>query len=101
MQRALLERSRCCGAPILALSAPRDGKLAGMMGYTLRYAEELRSSAEYFSDIKQPADALRRSVSTPGEKRPVAREQGEKRARHGIKLVESASGSAHARTKSA
>jgi DNA end-binding protein Ku len=38
---------------LVAISAPADEKLAGMMAYTLRYAEELRDPAEYFSDIKK------------------------------------------------
>jgi DNA end-binding protein Ku len=37
---------------LMAISAPEDDKQAGMMAYTLRYAEELRDSAEYFSEIK-------------------------------------------------
>jgi DNA end-binding protein Ku len=38
---------------LVALSAPKDDKLAGMMAYTMRYAEELRDPAEYFGDIKK------------------------------------------------
>src|ERR1700679_884762 len=37
---------------LIAIAAPSDGKLAGMMGYLLRYAEEIRDAAEYFSDVK-------------------------------------------------
>jgi DNA end-binding protein Ku len=37
---------------LVALSA-RDDKLAGMMAYTMRYAEELRDPAKYFGDIKK------------------------------------------------
>jgi DNA end-binding protein Ku len=37
---------------LLALAAPEDDKLPGMMAYTLRYAAELRDSAQYFRDIK-------------------------------------------------
>ncbi len=33
---------------LVAVSAPADDKLAGMMAYTMRYAEELRDPAEYF-----------------------------------------------------
>ena len=40
---------------LLAISAPSDAKLPGMMAYTLRYAEELRKPGEYFSDVKTPA----------------------------------------------
>ena len=40
---------------LVAISAPPEGeeKLPGMMAYTMRYAEELRSPADYFSDIKK------------------------------------------------
>jgi len=37
---------------VIAISAPSDGKLAGLMGYFLRYAEEMRDPAEYFSEVK-------------------------------------------------
>jgi DNA end-binding protein Ku len=40
---------------LVAISAPSDDKLAGMMAYTMRYAEELRNPAEYFGDIKKIA----------------------------------------------
>jgi DNA end-binding protein Ku len=40
---------------LVALSAPSDEKLAGMMAYTMRYAEELRDPAEYFGEIKKVA----------------------------------------------
>ena len=40
---------------LVALAAPKDDKLAGMMAYTMRYAEELRDPAEYFRDIKKVA----------------------------------------------
>ena len=39
---------------VMALAPPPDPKLPGMMAYTLRYAEELRSPADYFADIKTP-----------------------------------------------
>jgi DNA end-binding protein Ku len=39
---------------LVAVSAP-DPKLSGMMAYTMRYAEELRDPAKYFSDIKKVA----------------------------------------------
>jgi DNA end-binding protein Ku len=38
---------------LVAVSAPSDDKLAGMMAYTMRYAEELRNPADYFADIKK------------------------------------------------
>jgi DNA end-binding protein Ku len=38
---------------LVAVTTPTDDKLAGMMAYTLRYAEELRDPADYFSDIKK------------------------------------------------
>jgi DNA end-binding protein Ku len=37
---------------LIAIAAPSDTKLAGLMGYFLRYAEELRDAAEYFSEVK-------------------------------------------------
>ena len=39
---------------LMAITAPSDQKLPGMMAYTLRYAAELRSPAQYFSDVKAP-----------------------------------------------
>jgi DNA end-binding protein Ku len=38
---------------LVALSATNDDKLAGMMAYTMRYAEELRDPAKYFEEIKK------------------------------------------------
>jgi len=44
---------------LVAISAPHEAKESpasrGMIAYTLRYAEELRDPAEYFSDIKKTA----------------------------------------------
>ena len=40
---------------IVAISAPKDDKEPGMMAYILRYASELRDSAQYFGDIKHVA----------------------------------------------
>ncbi len=40
---------------LVAISAPTDDKQAGMMAYTMRYAEELRDPADYFGEIKQVA----------------------------------------------
>jgi DNA end-binding protein Ku len=39
---------------LMAVCVPADAKLAGLMAYTLRYADELRSAADYFSDVKTP-----------------------------------------------
>lgn len=39
---------------VVAIAPPPNQKLAGMMAYTLRYAEELRDPAEYFADVKSP-----------------------------------------------
>jgi DNA end-binding protein Ku len=39
---------------LMAIVAPSDPKLAGMMAYTLRYAEELRNPAKYFAEVKSP-----------------------------------------------
>jgi DNA end-binding protein Ku len=38
---------------LVAITAPHDDKLAGMMAYTMRYAEELRDPAKYFGEIKK------------------------------------------------
>lgn len=38
---------------VVAISATSDDELGGMMAYTMRYAEELRKPAEYFSDIRK------------------------------------------------
>jgi len=40
---------------LVAISAPEDDKLLGMMAYTMRYAEELRDPDEYFGSIKRVA----------------------------------------------
>jgi DNA end-binding protein Ku len=40
---------------LVAVSAPAEDKLAGMMAYTMRYAEELRDPAAYFGEIKKVA----------------------------------------------
>lgn len=40
---------------VIAVTAPDDDKLAGMMAYTMRYKEELRDATEYFRDIKKVA----------------------------------------------
>jgi DNA end-binding protein Ku len=38
---------------LVAIAAPGDDKLHGMMAYVMRYAEELRDPAEYFGSIKK------------------------------------------------
>ena len=38
---------------LVAIAAPTDDKLAGMMAYTMRYAEELRDPVDYFGEIKK------------------------------------------------
>ncbi|SNS83818.1 DNA end-binding protein Ku [Granulicella rosea] len=38
---------------VVAISATSDDELGGMMAYLMRYAEELRKPADYFSDIKK------------------------------------------------
>ncbi|HZY73428.1 MAG TPA: Ku protein [Edaphobacter sp.] len=40
---------------VLAITAPADDKLAGMMAYTMRYQKELRNPAEYFGEIGKAA----------------------------------------------
>jgi DNA end-binding protein Ku len=40
---------------VMAISAPEDDSLPGLMAYALRYAEELRKPQEYFEGIKTPA----------------------------------------------
>lgn len=40
---------------VIAITAPDDDKLGGMMAYTMRYQEELRDPVEYFKDIKKVA----------------------------------------------
>jgi len=40
---------------VFAVTAHEDDKLGGLMGYTMRYQEELRDPAEYFGEIKKVA----------------------------------------------
>jgi DNA end-binding protein Ku len=40
---------------IVAITPARDDEYGGMMAYTMRYAEELRDSRDYFRDIKKVA----------------------------------------------
>jgi DNA end-binding protein Ku len=37
---------------LIAIAAPSDAKLAGLMGYFLRYADEIRNAAQFFSEVK-------------------------------------------------
>jgi len=37
---------------LVAIAAPADNELKGLMAYTMRYQEELRDAKEYFSEIK-------------------------------------------------
>lgn len=37
---------------LIALMPPKDAKSRGLMAYTMRYDEELRDAADYFSDIE-------------------------------------------------
>jgi DNA end-binding protein Ku len=39
---------------LMAIAAPTDKDLPGLMAYTLRFAAELRSAREYFAGIKTP-----------------------------------------------
>ncbi len=39
---------------LMAITVPGDDSLPGLMGYALRYAEELRNPAEFFEGIKTP-----------------------------------------------
>jgi DNA end-binding protein Ku len=38
---------------LIAVTAPSDDKLPGMIAYTMRYAEELRKAGSFFADIKK------------------------------------------------
>jgi DNA end-binding protein Ku len=38
---------------LIAVTAPSDDKLPGMIAYVMRYAEELRKPASYFAEIKK------------------------------------------------
>lgn len=40
---------------VFAITAAEDDNLGGMMGYTMRYQEELRDPGEYFKEIKKVA----------------------------------------------
>jgi DNA end-binding protein Ku len=59
---------------LVAVSAPADDKLTGMMAYTIRYAEELRDPAEYFEEIRKvPVDADQLSLAKELIKRKAAK----------------------------
>lgn len=63
VRQALLEEKRAGLGKIamggrehlVAITAPTDTRLPGLMAYSLRYGEELRSASKYFRDI-QPVD---------------------------------------------
>jgi DNA end-binding protein Ku len=66
---------------LVAISAPPDGDgaLPGMMAYIMRYAEELRSPAEFFSDIKKvPVDDDQLLLAKELIKRKTAKFEPEK-----------------------
>ena len=63
---------------LVALSTPHDDN-AGMMAYTMRYAEELRNPAEYFGEIKKVAvDEDQLSLAKELIKRKAAKFEPEK-----------------------
>jgi DNA end-binding protein Ku len=51
---------------LIAIAAPDEESERGLMAYILRYAEELRSSADYFSKIPK-ADMDRKQLALAGE----------------------------------
>lgn len=54
-QKAALGKIALSGREhLMAIAAPSDDTLPGLMGYTLRYAAEMRSAKEYFSGIRTP-----------------------------------------------
>ena len=58
---------------LVAISATTDDKLPGMMAYIMRYNEELRDPAEFFSEIKKVAvDEDQLSLATELIKRKAA-----------------------------
>src|ERR1700678_404201 len=64
---------------LVAISAPTDDKLPGMMAYTMRYAEELRDPAGYFDEIKKvTVDEDQLSLAKELIKRKVAKFTPEK-----------------------
>lgn len=64
---------------LVAVAAPPDNKLAGMMAYTIRFAEELRDPAEYFAEIKKvPVDDDQLSLAQELIRRKAAKFSPEK-----------------------
>jgi DNA end-binding protein Ku len=74
MRKALQETSRAAIGEIafggrehlIAIVAPGDDAERGLMAYTLRYEEELRSSADYFGKIPK-AEIDKRQLAMAGE----------------------------------
>ena len=59
---------------LIAVTAPSDDKLPGMVAYTMRYAEELRKPASYFAEIKKTTvDADQLSLAKELIKRKTAK----------------------------
>lgn len=64
---------------LIAVTAPSDEKLPGMIAYTMRYAEELRKPGSYFADIKKTAiDSDQLSLAKELIKRKTAKFAPEK-----------------------
>lgn len=64
---------------LMAVTAPSDDKLPGMIAYTMRYAEELRKPGSYFADIKKPViDSDQLSMAKELIKRKTAKFAPEK-----------------------
>jgi DNA end-binding protein Ku len=64
---------------LIAVTAPSDDKLPGMIAYTMRYAEELRKPGSFFADIKKPAiDSDQLSMAKELIKRKTAKFEPEK-----------------------
>jgi DNA end-binding protein Ku len=64
---------------MIAITAPADDKLAGMIAYTMRYAEELRKPGSYFADIKKTTvDSDQLSLAKELIKRKTAKFDPEK-----------------------
>jgi len=64
---------------LIAVTAPSDEKLPGMIAYTMRYAEELRKPGSYFADVKKTAiDSDQLSLAKELIKRKTAKFAPEK-----------------------
>ncbi len=64
---------------MIAITAPSDDKLPGMIAYTMRYAEELRKPGSYFADIKKTTvDSDQLSLAKELIKRKTAKFDPEK-----------------------